>query len=220
LISDEDILTQTGREEAAEEYMATPTMAPSGAPAVEMAEEEKEMRSADSAAPPSAAGEGTGQEETGRTVRHVGAKTFVLEDGMWMDTAFDPEAMRTEKVGFGSEAYFELLAARPAWGDYLALGDRVIFVAGTGGTTVAYEIVVGEGEPIEALPMETAAPPEPTDEPGDDDPATETPTAAAGGDVRPSASSGLCPGPLAMSVVALLALAVWKGRGACRPYDE
>jgi len=214
LISDEDILTAKGREEAVQEYLAMPTPAPSGAPAVEMAEEEGELRAADSPAPLAGAGESTGQGGAGRTVLHVGPKTFVLEDGIWIDTSFDPEAMETESVGFGTESYFDLLAARSSWGDYLALGDRVIFVADVGGSLIAYEIVAGEADPVQIPPTETAVPSPPTEEPAGDGPATPTPKAAAGGDEAPSsgddgtpaASSALCPGSLALSAVTLAAL--------------
>jgi Ca-activated chloride channel family protein len=215
LISDEDILTAAGREEAAKEYMAMPTPAASGAPAVEMAEEEAEMRSADSAAPSTGSGGGAAGEGE-RAVRHVGARTFVLEDGVWMDTAFDPDAMETEKVAFGSEGYFDLLAAWPAWGDYLALGEHVIFVAEVDGAPVAYEIVTDGESTVQVPPTETARPPRPTltGEPTED--GRPTPTSADPGDALPAASSGLCPGALAVSALALAARAVLVVRGSWR----
>lgn len=73
-------------------------------------------------------------------VRVVGAHTFHFVDGVWIDTAFDPERMETLKVPFLSEDYFELVAARPDLGDAFALGENVIALAG--GT--AYEVVGAE----------------------------------------------------------------------------
>ncbi len=208
LISDEDILTAAGREEAAKEYMAMPTPAASGAPAVEMAEEEAEMRSADSAAPSMGSGEGGAAGEWERAVRHVGAQTFVLEDGVWMDTTFDPDAMGTEQVAFGSEGYFDLLAAWPSWGDYLALGDHVIFVAEVDGALVAYEMVADGEDTGQVSLTETTRPPRPmpTGEPAEGD--QSTPTLANPDDVVPVVSSGLCLGPLAVSALASATLAV------------
>ena len=72
-------------------------------------------------------------------VRYVGDKTFVLHGGVWTDTTFDPDKMEAVAVGFGSDDYFALLANRPDWGRYLALGDHVIVVLD--GT--AYEVRTG-----------------------------------------------------------------------------
>jgi len=193
LIEEEDVLTEQGRAEAAEKYMALPTMAAVGAPAVEMAEEEATMRNADSA------GGGTVPEQAAQILRLAGEKTFVLQDGIWTDTAFDPSQMATIQVGFGTEGYFDLLAARPDWGQYLALGEHVIFVA----DDVAYEVVTGEGEPVDIPPTHTPEPTQSTAEPTGPDQATITP---ALGD-RPVAegrpSTGICTSATALGVVAL-----------------
>lgn len=61
-------------------------------------------------------------------VRVVGNKTFVLQEGLWVDTVFDPERMQPVQVPFGSEAYFHLLAEKPALGPYFALGQKVVVV--------------------------------------------------------------------------------------------
>jgi Ca-activated chloride channel family protein len=66
--------------------------------------------------------------ESGGTVRVVNDKTFILRDGVWVDTAFDAEKMKPERVIFGSDAYFKLLARKPALAPYFALGTRVIVV--------------------------------------------------------------------------------------------
>jgi hypothetical protein len=140
----------------------------------------------------------------------VGSKTFVLQRGVWTDTAFDPSRMSTVQVGFGSDGYFDLLASRPEWGDYLALGDRVIFVAEGAAGPTAYEVVAGEGEsePIEVPPTHTPEPEEPTVEPPQPDRPTPTPI-GGGGATTTEPSGGLCPGAAVMGFVALVAAVVW-----------
>jgi Ca-activated chloride channel family protein len=189
-----------------------------------MAEEEQKLRSADSAAPAGGSQrEGAAGGAAVRTVRHAGAKTFVLKRGVWIDTDFNPETMTTERIGFGSEAYFDLLAARPTWGDYLALGERVIFVVDGAGGPTPYE-VVAEGEGTAVVPPATEAPG--TAVPGTEVPASPAstgegpdegdelepvePTATPGGERPPRQSSGLCPGAMAMAAVALAAAVVWQ----------
>jgi len=62
------------------------------------------------------------------TVRQVADKTFTLQGGAWVDTAFDARKMKPESIVFGSARYFALLAEHPGIGRYLALGDRVTVV--------------------------------------------------------------------------------------------
>jgi Ca-activated chloride channel family protein len=197
LIDEDDILTDAGREEAAERYAAQPTAPAVGAPAAEKAETEADMRGAESIG-----GGGMMPEEAAQVVRMAGSKTFVLQRGVWTDTAFDPSRMSTVEVGFGTDAYFDLLAARPEWGEYLALGERVIFVAeGT-----AYEVVEGEGEAVEIPPADTPEPGEPTLEPTRT--ARPTATPAPGGETTTEPGSGLCAGAAVMGAIALAAAAV------------
>ncbi len=211
LIEEDDILTERGRDDAAEQFMATPAPAPSGAPAVEKAEEEAEMYRTESA------GGWAMPEEAAQVVQLVGSKTFVLQDGVWTDTAFDPSQMTTTPVGFGSDGYFDLLAAWPEWGAYFALGERVILVVeGT-----AYEVVEGEGEPVQAPPTHTPEPEQPTHTPELEQPTVEPdqpgqPTAAAtpisGSETTTSRpGGGLCAGAMVMGVVTL-AVAMWWQR--------
>jgi Ca-activated chloride channel family protein len=61
-------------------------------------------------------------------VRVVRDKIFVFHNGVWVDTVFDAKTMRPERVIFGSDAYFELLARQPELAPYFALGPRVIVV--------------------------------------------------------------------------------------------
>ncbi len=75
-------------------------------------------------------------------VRQVGAQTFVLVDGVWTDTRFDPDTMETVKVAFLSDDYFALAAARPDLAAAFALGERVIALS----DGVAYEVVGGDDD--------------------------------------------------------------------------
>src|SRR3712207_9509326 len=56
-------------------------------------------------------------------------RSFVLQDGVWTETTFDPSAMTTIKVQFASDDYFKLLELRPDLGEAFALGSRVIAVS-------------------------------------------------------------------------------------------
>jgi Ca-activated chloride channel family protein len=70
--------------------------------------------------------------------RFVADKSFVLRDGVWTDTAFQP-GTETIKVAFASDAYFELLVQNPDLAPYFAVGERLIVVfEGT-----AYEVTAG-----------------------------------------------------------------------------
>jgi Ca-activated chloride channel family protein len=86
----------------------------------------------------------------GEIVRIVGARTFVNAEGVWIDTAFDPEAMTTTPVAFLSPNYFALLQARPELAPAFALGGRVIAFA----DGMVYEVVPSDTavEPLEVPP--------------------------------------------------------------------
>ncbi len=205
LIEEDDILTQSGRDEAVEEYMAAPTAAPSGAPAAEKAEAEGGMRHAESVG-----GGATMPEEAARIVRHVGSKTFVLQDGVWTDTAFDPSQMETFQIGFGSGGYFDLLAARPEWGAYLALGERVIFVARDAAALTAYEVVAEEEGAGELPPLSTSEPQQPTAEPSRPSHPTATPAPTRDPADAAGTPGGICAGAAVMLLAALALTALWQ----------
>jgi hypothetical protein len=121
----------------------------------------------------------------------VGSKTFFLREGVWTDAEFDPERMTPVRVQFGSDAYFDLLAARPEWGPYLALGDRVVFVAeGT-----AYEVTAEEAGPVVIPPTR---PPTPTPGPA------ASPTLSPSGPTPPAPGGGFCPGIGALLLAVLM----------------
>jgi Ca-activated chloride channel family protein len=62
-------------------------------------------------------------------LRYAGNRAFVLRDGVWTDTAYDP-AMTTNDVSFASDAYFALLSDHPDLGPAFALGQQVLVVVG------------------------------------------------------------------------------------------
>jgi Ca-activated chloride channel family protein len=146
-------LRDEGRQTLVDQMRTQSTAMPapvSGAQAVERSAEEKVLVEAE--APVAAVPPGLGGDETDEygyrvsPVKYVGDKTFVLNDGAWTDTTFDPDQMEPVPVSFGSDGYFALIAARPEWGRYFALGDHVIVVLD--GT--AYEVREGEAPPVEA----------------------------------------------------------------------
>ncbi len=75
----------------------------------------------------------TGIDGTSKMVRvsevlkNVGSKTFLLKNDTWIDTTFD-RSMKTKKVAFLGEEYFDLISQVPVLGSYFALGERVIVV--------------------------------------------------------------------------------------------
>jgi len=132
------------------------TVAPaSGQAAVQKAADQSTLAEAEAAPAPSGGAEGV--------VRILGARTFVYREGVWVDTAFDPQQMQTVKVTFLSEEYFSLARTHPELAAAFALGSSVIALS----DGVAYEVVsAGEaGEPLSATPMltpEFRATPSPT----------------------------------------------------------
>jgi Ca-activated chloride channel family protein len=78
-------------------------------------------------------------------IKYAGDKTFVLHEGVWTDTTFDPDKMETVPVGFGSDDYFALVATRPEWGRYFAVGEHVVVVL----EDTAYEVRAGDAPALE-----------------------------------------------------------------------
>src|SRR5690606_22817966 len=91
LIEEDDILTQSGRAQVAEEAlrMAEAPAPVSGADAVEAAVAESALADAESLQPLPAPTAG-GQNDSRPAIRTTGSKTFLLQDGVWIDTTFDP----------------------------------------------------------------------------------------------------------------------------------
>jgi Ca-activated chloride channel homolog len=160
LIDENDILSQQGRQDAAGQFMEEAqslSSANTGSVAVDAAEFAGGLAAAEAPAPmmmptmtaPMDGMGGGGDMDTEaysvddgvneppvNPIQTVKGKTFLLQNGVWTDTTFDPDTMETSKVVFLSDEYFALLDTLPEIGDYLALGERVIVVIeGT-----AYEI--------------------------------------------------------------------------------
>lgn len=129
-------------QDAFQQALAAPTEA-FGAGAVNKAAEQGELARSDIAASLPA---GTEQQ-----IKAVGSRTFVRQNGVWTDTAFDPEKMTPIQVSFASKDYFALADTRPDIAAALALGQRVILVV----DSKAYE-VVGSEEVVPALNLPAA----------------------------------------------------------------
>jgi Ca-activated chloride channel family protein len=129
--------------------MATAPAEPAfGASAVDKAAEQGQIAGADSAIAPSA--------EIADVVKIVGARTFVMSNGVWLDTSYDPENMQTTQVSFLSDDYFALSAARQDLAAAFALGPRVIVLS----DGIAYEVVDSDetSQPIQIPATHTPDP--------------------------------------------------------------
>lgn len=137
LITEDDIFSQRGVEQAQLmfEAEADAVAMPSGQVAVDAAESAAGLSGANAPLPmPAQTSRGAdgaefpegadGQEP----IRYVGDRTFVWRDGMWIDTLYDADTMTPVEVTFLSDEYFDLLALDPAVGEFLALGEQVLFV--------------------------------------------------------------------------------------------
>ena len=158
LIEEQDIFTQTGVEEAQTVFQAQADEAfgaVSGAAAVDAAEAGANLAAAEAPmpamtmAPPmerekdgdgaSMPGDDASGAPDGQALRYAADRTFVWRDGAWIDTLYNADEMAPVTVTFLSDAYFDLLDLDPRVGEYLALGDHVLFVW----DGQAYEIVPG-----------------------------------------------------------------------------
>ncbi len=116
------------------QLQAMPTAAVSGQAAVQKALDQSSLAGAQ--APAEVA------QEAASSVRQVGARTYVYANGVWTDTAFDPEKMETIQVPFLSQEYFSLVNSQPELAAGFALGPRVIaFSQGK-----AYEVVAADSQ--------------------------------------------------------------------------
>ncbi len=128
LVTEPLALGMDEQEELAErtfsQMQAMPSEAVSGADAVQKARGQNELAQS-LAAPTMEKGESENQ-----TIKTVGARTFVLKDNLWVDTAYDPGKMNLKKVRFLSADYFDLTAQNPGLAACLAVGTRVLVVDG------------------------------------------------------------------------------------------
>ena len=113
------------------EAAATTTAPTAGRDAVNQSATAGSLADSDHAAAPG---------EHGDRVQFAGSRTFLLTDGVWVDTTYDPDLVPLA-VPFLSDAYFAL-AGDPDIATALGLGDQLIVMA----DGIAYGIVA-EGEP-------------------------------------------------------------------------
>lgn len=64
-------------------------------------------------------------ESVSQEIRYVGTKTFYRIEGVWIDSEY-VDGQPVTNILYGSDAYFKLLDAFPALGEYLALGEHLI----------------------------------------------------------------------------------------------
>ena len=137
---------QTKMLEMAAEEAAQDAVAPrSGAAAVEKAVENMAFESAEMAAP-APREMPVGNVESGvpaRAVTAIGDKAFVLRDGVWTDTTFDPATMSAESLPFASTQFMDFIAQHPEAAKYFSLGEQVIAVIGG----QAYQSVASDAAP-------------------------------------------------------------------------
>ncbi len=222
LIEEKDIFSQSGRNTIADDVVETETtmempaaeeMIAEAAASADMAAAEAPMALPTMAATPAPGVAASGEPvavAVEEMVQLVGSKTFVLRDGVWMDTAYDSDGQRPQEVGFASDAYFDLLTAVPQLGQYLAIGEQVLVVY----EDQVYQIVPGAGDSTITLPEpelisepengttmggETAVPTEPTTT----NPSTINPT----NNDTPSFNWGVIVGVLAAVLVGVVLLA-------------
>ena len=149
LITEDDILTQAGRSAVADEELATMQAAEpapaSGGEAVDKAVAQSDLAAANVAAAPT--------DEYQNAVKVVGSRSFVNQDGVWIETTFDPSTMTAIPVQFASADYFDLLALRPDLGEAFALGDRVIALS----QGQAFEVNADPAPPLDLGALGAAA---------------------------------------------------------------
>ncbi len=175
------------------QMLAMPTQS-SGQAAVQSAADAGAMQAAGNA--PEVKGEAS------TTVRVLGARTFVLSEGKWIDTAFDPDKMQTTKIDFLSAKYFDLVTSYPDLANAFALGESVIALS----NGVAYEVVPSDAPaqhvditPTQDIPIIPTSTPTPGQKP------TPEPT-----QIPPSKPAGLCGGAVLPLLLVPLVLMVWK----------
>jgi Ca-activated chloride channel family protein len=100
--------------------LTQPLESSSGAAAVARSRAEREMKQSVAVDSPDAYLTG---------IRTAGAKTFRLNDGVWIDTEYDENARLPKvTVKFGSDEFFDLIAKEPQLGELFAVGEKVVVV--------------------------------------------------------------------------------------------
>jgi Ca-activated chloride channel homolog len=163
-------------EEQFKMLQSAPEAATYGQDAVQRAVEQGDLAGAESVA--------AAPLENAAQVRIAGTRTYVNQDGIWVDTAYDPQLDQTIKVAFLSEDYFRLARTFPELAAAFALGERVIAFA----DGIPYEVVQEEAS-VPGIEIETESSPDP----GDGNPETGTVTPADNPEQPPGPSSNTSP---------------------------
>ncbi len=150
---EEDLFSGEGWDEAAHELAQEYAGSAVGAEAVDKADAESNLRSAESVPQAGRTVDQYSGEIQQPQLKYVGDKTFFLQGEIWIDSLYDAVAITVTDIGFGSDVYYQLLTTRPEWGKYFALGEQVIFVV----DGEAYQIVFEE-QGISSLPSRLSVP--------------------------------------------------------------
>lgn len=159
--------------EQLQQLYSAPAMDTSGMGAVQKAAEQGAMAGAEAPVM-------LDQEITQR-VKVVGTRTFILNNGVWTDTAYDEKTMSTVKVAFLSADYFAIIKDNPELRAAFALGERVIALS----RGKAYEVVPGGESQAEVdlstpVATETVVPYPPAGRGADDNAVSLYPCISAG----------------------------------------
>ncbi len=87
----------------------------------------------------------TTQLEHQQALRYSGTHCFVLQDGIWLDSTYDPQQMEIRQVEFLSEEYIRLAESSPKLAGAFSLGSAVIAVI----DGEAVQVIPGEGGPAQ-----------------------------------------------------------------------
>jgi Ca-activated chloride channel family protein len=174
--------------------LATAPAIVSGSSAVQKAAGQNALAGAETAPSLSAASD---------QVHQIGSRTFVLSDGVWIDTTFHPDTMKTTKVAFLSDDYFTLTEAHPELAAAFSQGERVIVLSGN----TAYEVVRADEavSPLVIAPTSTPSEPEIVSQPGNTQEPIGTP-AASQAPVRETARCGFGLLPLILLLLSMIIL--------------
>jgi len=159
-----NVFDEEERREAGDRAMAPLLAAPAaGATAVEQSQGISGYQQAEMPAPM--------ESNVVEQLKVVGDRSFVLRDGVWIDSGYQ-EGVDTTKIAFGGDDYYDVLAQRPDWGAFFALGERVIFLS----DGEAYEVAAGDFPAVDAPDAPPAQPDTPDEPPVQPDVPDEPPT--------------------------------------------
>jgi Ca-activated chloride channel family protein len=68
-------------------------------------------------------------DDSGAVISKIGAKTFYLENNVWVDSEYKTDSKISEiTLKFAEADYFELIGKEPELGKFFALGEQVVVV--------------------------------------------------------------------------------------------